>query len=374
MKSLPFDSNTVVFYHDDCMDGLYAAWCLWRVYDAAGATQPTFIPYDYHRTFVELELVNRAIDGQVASNIVLLDCSLNHEEARQILALPGCKRLVIIDHHKSAYEALLSPHVGWTGYEAAPLICFDTAYKTPGLLEHRWLSLDAAQPDAKRFDYYHCNEMSGAEMTFHLLCAEHEPYIQGCTPWWISYLADRDLWRHKLIHSEAVNRGLWQMATACSHDFEAMATFSKAWGPDKVSDPIGSFDTAYSPTIHASGGLHFLNHMREHGENTRVGLSMIVNDCARRSHRFTFEGQPALAACSPRALRSEVGAKLAQDAAVALVWDAHPDGTVNVSLRSTNGSGPDVSMLAVKHGGGGHKHASGFVCSMTTLHQIIYGS
>jgi nanoRNase/pAp phosphatase (c-di-AMP/oligoRNAs hydrolase) len=31
-------------------------------------------------------------------------------------------------------------------------------------------------------------------------------------------------------------------------------------------------------------------------------------------------------------------------------------------------------MLAVKHGGGGHKHASGFVCSMTTLHQIIYGS
>lgn len=369
INRLALDSATIVFYHDDCMDGLYAAWCVWRIFHVAGRQQPTYIPYDYHRTSLELELTKRAVDGQVANTVLMLDCSVSPDQALKILRLEGCSRFMIVDHHKSAYEALMAAAEPWTSIEREPLDHYEHKQDRDGLLEHHARIIDG---ESKRFDYYYCAEMSGAELAFHLFCAGREPFLDG-VPWWIDYLADRDLWRHELPHSRHINRGLWRIVTALDHSFERMQAAAEAWGPDEASGHEGTFDAPYSSESHAAGPIHFINFMKEHGERAQAGLNMMIADCARRSWPFTFEGQPARAACAPRALRSEVGEALAALAAVALVWDAHPDGTVNVSLRSTKGSGPDVSLLAIKHGGGGHKHASGFVCSMAELHQIIYG-
>jgi nanoRNase/pAp phosphatase (c-di-AMP/oligoRNAs hydrolase) len=55
---------------------------------------------------------------------------------------------------------------------------------------------------------------------------------------------------------------------------------------------------------------------------------------------------------------SEVGAELAKTHDVALIWSIRKDGKMSVGLRSQGDI--DVSKIAQKFGGGGHKNSAGF--------------
>ena len=60
--------------------------------------------------------------------------------------------------------------------------------------------------------------------------------------------------------------------------------------------------------------------------------------------------------------QSEIGAALAKNKdTFAAVWSQMPDGRFKVSLRSDKRTGMDVSEVAKKYGGGGHKNAASFV-------------
>ena len=58
---------------------------------------------------------------------------------------------------------------------------------------------------------------------------------------------------------------------------------------------------------------------------------------------------------------SEIGARLAPDCDVALIWYwDHEDSMTKVSLRAFHDT-VDVSEIAKKFGGGGHRKAAGFI-------------
>lgn len=60
--------------------------------------------------------------------------------------------------------------------------------------------------------------------------------------------------------------------------------------------------------------------------------------------------------------QSEIGAALSRNNdSFAAVWFQQPDGRFKISLRSDKRMGMDVSKVAQKYGGGGHKNAASFI-------------
>ncbi|MHB1563928.1 MAG: DHHA1 domain-containing protein [Leptospirillum sp.] len=59
-------------------------------------------------------------------------------------------------------------------------------------------------------------------------------------------------------------------------------------------------------------------------------------------------------------LNSEIGGRAKTLNNMVGIWSVKPDGRVSYSLRSSE-SGPDVSRIAQRFGGGGHKRAAGFI-------------
>jgi oligoribonuclease NrnB/cAMP/cGMP phosphodiesterase (DHH superfamily) len=58
---------------------------------------------------------------------------------------------------------------------------------------------------------------------------------------------------------------------------------------------------------------------------------------------------------------------------IGVCWFVTKDDTVILSLRSKQGTGPDVSEIAKMFGGGGHKNAAGGRTTLTVVEQILKG-
>ena len=70
--------------------------------------------------------------------------------------------------------------------------------------------------------------------------------------------------------------------------------------------------------------------------------------------------------CPTKELTSEVGHIIAHEYGIGMVWwFDHETQMANVSLRSVGDH--DVSKIAVKYGGGGHRAASGFTIDLMSL-------
>ena len=83
----------------------------------------------------------------------------------------------------------------------------------------------------------------------------------------------------------------------------------------------------------------------------------IIKRLIGNADKVNFEGYSALAVNSP-VLQSEIGNALVKKGAkVGIIWSQR-NGKRYFSLRSNHGV--DVSKLAQKFGGGGHRAASGF--------------
>lgn len=69
--------------------------------------------------------------------------------------------------------------------------------------------------------------------------------------------------------------------------------------------------------------------------------------------------------------QSDVGAALARDNPIAILWYQQQNGQYRYSLRSAP-NGPDVEELAQYWGGGGHTHAAGFVTILMPDEIIVF--
>ena len=151
---------------------------------------------------------------------------------------------------------------------------------------------------------------------------------EKAVPKLIAYIEDRDLWAWKLPQSREFSAGL---------DTQKM-TFE-------------SFSQVCNESVFESictKGSNILSYIE----------SEVMKICKKASMR-TWKGNRINIVNSSR-LVSEVGNKLSQNCDFAVIWSFdHNDQKYRVSLRSSCDH-VDVSAVASKFGGGGHKKAAGF--------------
>lgn len=145
-------------------------------------------------------------------------------------------------------------------------------------------------------------------------------------PWYVDYVEDRDLWNWKLARSKEVCAFLGTLPL----EFDV-------W--DK---------------------LDFLNaeDAEEQGIGALAHIEHYVREAVKQAIPGTMFGLTASVLNVPYLNCSEVGNELAKKYQVSLTWFVRGDGMVQFSLRSIGDI--DVSAIAKKFNGGGHKNASGF--------------
>ena len=151
-------------------------------------------------------------------------------------------------------------------------------------------------------------------------------------PMLVDYTGDRDLWRFNLPLSREIN------AFVFAHEYRF-----DYW--DHLDRQLRNHMDVQR--IAEMGGAIEQKHHKDVAE--LVGVL---------KRRMTIGGISVPVANLPYTLTSDAGHLMAQDEPfAACYWDT-PDGRV-FSLRST-GAGADVSEIAKRYGGGGHRNASGF--------------
>ncbi len=155
-------------------------------------------------------------------------------------------------------------------------------------------------------------------------------------PMLLKYIEDRDLWRFEMPKAKEILAGT-------NFSDERVYTFK-------------GFDILVKNFEKAS----FRSKCIKDGKIVRSVFDGIIKNIATHADKVKFEGRNCWVVNSPHMFASEVGNLLAhkdKQIGMAIIWYAE-GGVIKVSLRSR---GFDVSKLAEKYGGGGHKRAAGFI-------------
>lgn len=231
--------------------------------------------------------------------VYILDFSYKRPVMRQILS--QAHSVVVLDHHKTAQAEL------------------------DGIIDEFCMRPDLiANPRGSHLPVVWFDmDKSGARLAW-----EHfspgEP-----VPWLVEYVEDRDLWRWALPKSREVNAALGSYPR----------TFDQ-W--DRL----------------AASGPEVMHRLIGEGEAILRYQDQLVDSICRGAREVEMDGCKILAA-NTSVLFSEVAGKLSEGRPFGAAWFERADGKTQWSLRSRN-DGNDVSEVARRRGGGGHRNAAGF--------------
>lgn len=305
----------LVIYHAGCWDGFCAAWIARK---ALGEIEA--VPAHYGTQPPDV----------TGRTVYILDFCYPREIMRRLLG--QAEWLIVLDHHKTAQAALdgivdefvQRPDLIATppGGAKLPLVWFDMN-KSGGRMawEHFWDWKFSGQPINDRF--------------WPLAVRKDR------APWLVDYTEDRDLWRHALPETEAINAALR------SHplDFDL-------WDQFAMKDPISTL--AYEGRAIRRREQQIV---ADHVRNARIeNFSVLLGGPVQADHVLV----PVVNATT---LFSEIAGELAKGYPFAACYFDRQDGKRQWSLRSAP-DGVDVSEIAKAHGGGGHPHAAGFEQSL----------
>lgn len=202
-------------------------------------------------------------------------------------------------------------------YERDVLIDIEKrSLKTMVLDHHKTAEENLQGLDFCKFDM----SRSGAGMTWDTL-------MKFERPWLVNYVEDRDLWRFDLPESKAVNAYI-----------------------GATEQMFASWDALVNETLRdvKLKGAAILKYIDQY-------VNEITGSLARK---VEFEGHEIPVVNAPFKGISEVVGALAGEAVFAMGWWQQSDGQFQYALRSRGDF--DVSEIARKYGGGGHKNAAGF--------------
>ena len=276
--------KTFVLYHAHCADGFGAAFAAWL---ALGADGVTYTAVNYGEPLPEIP------DG---SRVYILDFSYDRET---LIALAARTKLTVIDHHKTAAEALAG----------LPFATFDMA-KSGAILA---------------WEYF---QGTGA-------CIGEAPQL-------LLYVQDRDLWRWELPQSREFAAGLSLQACTFPH----WHVLANEW-----------------PRFNTSNAQIMKSIIREGGVVLRY-QRQLVDSIAARACMCEVDGHQMPVANTP-VLISETCEELLRrnpEFPAAANFFRMEDGADSCKLIWSLRSRPecDVSEIARKFGGGGHRQAAGF--------------
>lgn len=284
-------------YHGNCADGFAAAWVVRKFF---GDSNVDFHPGVY-------QMPPPDVGGR---DVVMVDFSYKRPALEQMAA--SARSILILDHHKTAAHDL-------SGYPAPPPppeLGSSTIYDQYG-----WM------PDSGVYATFDM-ERSGAMITWdHFFTMVNGHRI--APPSLLEHIQDRDLWLFKLEGTREIQANVFSYP----YDFEV-------WDKLMATDP---------QILRAEGAAIERKHHKDIAELVGVAKRMMI-----------IGGVEMPVANLPYTLSSDAGHMMAKGVlggAAACYMDT-PDGRV-FSLRSAP-DGIDVSDIAKRYGGGGHKHAAGF--------------
>ncbi len=303
----------LVIYHANCTDGFGAAFAAWlKLGDNA-----EYLPMNYLK----------ATDGVAEFHErVKIDCSIGEREVYILdFSLPKAvmdwlfghaKRVVWLDHHKTAFEMWLGSMPQHGQYVI-------------GIGHTVWLD----------------NNKSGAMLAWEYFHPGTE------VPMLIRHIDDYDRWQFKMrgtkeFHAALASYKPW--------------TFDQWWRLFYDKPGLGTYKRA--DLVQEGKAI-----LRAHNQHVQSALKQAV-ECkiTIKTEQHGCTGEMGLAANAPYFLASDLGSELANKSGTfGLVWSMAGDGQIHCSLRS-NGD-YDVSAIAKAFGGGGHRNAAGFSTNLDTL-------
>lgn len=292
----------LIIYHASCADGFGAAFAAWLKF----GDEADYLPLKYGFDPSTLPSV-------VDRDVYIVDFSVPQDVWNTLCV--SCSKVVLLDHHKTAFEAYCSfiPESGIYHFKNSVSEIF----------------LD--------------NNRSGALLTFQYFFPL-EP-----VPMLFTYLDDYDRWQFKIASTKAFNKGLWSIAPWTFRQWEKLTLNN----------------TSLSDCIH-DGILLLAEHNRQVEACVKaatMGCTIYVDGIA----------QHGLAANTAANLVSDVGHTLAtQSNTYALMWTVNKNGLKRVSCSLRSNGDYDVSAIAKHFGGGGHKNAAGFEVPFNVLQTWLH--
>ncbi len=302
---------TVCIYHGGCIDGFTAAWAVWRRW----GDDVRYIPMGYGDKLPPLD---------PADDVLMVDFSLKRDA---MMALVGLVRsVVVLDHHKTAEAELdfLVVHPG------------SALYMSPESVG-AWVAASPATHFGVAF--FDLNK-SGARLAWEFCHG-----VDDVPPLGVLMVEDRDLWRFSVpligYRDGEATRNLHAFLASRDQTFVV-------W-----TNALSEHDPYDRDSLH--GSVEIGSYLREaHDKNVQA---MLVN-----AHRRIIGGHSVMAVNVPFFMASDTGHELLKmypDTPFAATFYMRGDGVVQYSLRSED-SRVDVSEVARKFGGGGHRNAAGF--------------
>jgi uncharacterized protein len=268
----------LILYHAKCTDGWCAAYVAHKKYPGARLVEAQYG-------------VEPPYDLVAGQDVLVVDFSWK-ERASNIKLRLLAKSFRILDHHVSQKETL----------KDLEFVTFDLA-------------------------------RSGAGLAWDCLFGWDRP-------WYVNYVEDYDLWRHKLPNSRAANAFLHLIPKTV-----------EAW--DEMSQ------------------MRF-NDVINLGEGALMQIESNARKLVEASNPGRGWGYTVGVVNAPTWQASDVGDALSKIYDVALIWWERQDGVVTFSLRSQNSGDVNVSKIAASMGGGGHKHAAGFeVRNLLVANEVV---
>ena len=311
------------FYHND-LDGQASAFC---VYAWAGLHHPEqhseFRPINYDEVF-PLDSIQ---DGE---QVWIVDYSISPDEMLALLKITT--DVTWIDHHKTAINKYLDFEIPIRGVREDGVAACVLTWK----YLHWWSSRGSGPIDLR----------ANKSKVFPV-------------PRMIELIGDRDVWDWKYGETTAFFH-----SGAGLHDTDPLSTFWFSCMDHETEDlPLpntGNRDARLK-------GLVFWEQLLRDGQTVEKYKEQ--NDSKMNSSlgfECSFEGRPCWAINRPYIGSDRIGNRLCKyDIILPFYFNGEK---FVVSLRSNV---VDVSEIALRHGGGGHKGAAGFVCSELPFHKKV---
>lgn len=322
--------NVVCLYHANCFDGFAAAFVV-RHYCEVNKIPCEAIPVEYGKVDAALNVPAgcEAADALTGKDVVIVDFALPVDVMLSFMH-GGPNTVTWLDHHKSAVEQ-------WQPIDSRiglPRFYLPVYTARNAVIEG--LAVKDVEAIKNKFDFYlaHDNQRSGCMLAWEYFFPNQK------APLLLEYIQDRDLWTFKMAatDSDSVICGL----SAIERHFDTWYYY------------LLEFDSETN-THHP---VEDCNELIEGGGWILQNRRNIIADIVRTKHPIEVEGQIVQAANCTGHFASEVANALAESAPFGVAY--YDDGERRVfSLRSDK-DGADVSAIAKKFGGGGHKHAAGF--------------
>lgn len=291
--------SPVVIYHAGCWDGFCAAWLLWKCFPDA----------HFHAAHYSTEPPSEAEDKE--RRLFIVDFSYPRDVMFRLGAMRHIdSQMTVLDHHKTAQAALegLDEEMRTNNVGGCEVI-FDMT-KSGGRLT---------------WEYLYGRKLLPGD----ILATNKSGYSLGVAPWLVDYTEDRDLWRWSLPVSREITAAL-----------RTYPLEFNLW--DEMADDPNEWQ----------------RRLYQEGVAIRRYEQLLIDLHVKHAREIEMDGHKILVV-NATVLFSDIAGELAKDRPFGACYFDRQDGMRQWSLRSRE-DGIDVSEIAKRHGGGGHKHAAGF--------------